>query len=45
MKGEDIFKFKLRRKDFVLTKTTEDIKLLRKKLTAIYKGVSFIPEL
>jgi hypothetical protein len=44
-RGDDLFKFKLRRKDFVLSKTTEEITVLRNKLTIIYRGVSFIPEL
>jgi hypothetical protein len=44
--GEDVLKFKLKRKDFVLSnKTTEELKELRNKLAAIYKGVSFIPEI
>lgn len=44
-KGEDILKFKVRRNSIELSnKTTEQLKLLRNKLTIIYKGVSFIPE-
>ena len=44
--GEDILKFKLRRKGFVLSnKNTEELKELRRKIAAIYKGVSSLPEL
>ena len=38
-------KFKVRRNSIELyNKTTEQLKVLRNKLTIIYKGVSFIPE-
>lgn len=45
-KGDDLYKFKIRRKELVLSnKTSEELRELRSVLDELYKGVNFVPDL
>jgi hypothetical protein len=41
--ANNLFKFQIKRKDFQLSRTSEEVLKLRKELVEIYQGVSFIP--